>query len=76
MEDVDFEKILYNEVFRLSSNELGVVALAFFKTRTKIKSCFLLNCIIRQLNREIGKVHEISLSAILKVSGYSGRLQE
>lgn len=67
-DNIDLEKCLFHQVYGMSGDELGIAAMAFFKTRTKIKSCFLLNCFVRQLKREIATIHDISLSAVIKVS--------
>lgn len=52
----------------LSVDELGIVSMSFFKTKTPIKGTFIIGQMIDKLLYETTTVNEITLSAILKVS--------
>jgi len=51
----------------LSINELGIAALGFFKTSTKIKSTDFLNYILQRSAAEINKIHSVSIASIIKL---------
>ncbi|KAG5317022.1 FAKD5 protein, partial [Acromyrmex heyeri] len=60
----------------LSINELGIAALGFFKTSTKIKNADFLNYIIQRSAAEINEVHSVSIASIIKLVRYSTNLTE
>lgn len=64
----DFECRLKKCISELSLDELAIVSMAFFKTETSIKDTFLLSHMLNRLVEQTSTVHEITLTAILKVS--------
>lgn len=66
----EYECKLEKFVQDLTLEELGIVAMGFFKTRTCIKGTFIIRQIIEKLMEETTTVNEITLSAILKVSSF------
>ncbi|XP_012287240.1 uncharacterized protein LOC105703425 [Orussus abietinus] len=57
-------------------NELGVIAMGFFKTSTPIRNRTVLHKIINKLMQNLSDTHEIALSAILKLTRLSMNLSE
>ncbi|XP_012063545.1 PREDICTED: FAST kinase domain-containing protein 5, partial [Atta cephalotes] len=60
----------------LSINELGIAALGFFKTSTKIKNTDFLNYILQRSAAEINEIHSVSIASIIKLVRYSTNLTE
>lgn len=54
----------------MNVDELAVVALGYFKTKTKIKLVSIMRTMIEKVEQSSEHIHEISLTAILKVMGY------
>lgn len=54
----------------MNVDELAVVAMGYFKTKTKIKIVPILKAMIEKVVENSETIHEISLSAILKVNIY------
>ncbi|XP_018328686.1 FAST kinase domain-containing protein 5, mitochondrial isoform X3 [Agrilus planipennis] len=63
----DFESQLEDYIDSFSIDEMAVVSMGFFKSRTPIQSKTILNNFIRKIKRERSKIKDISLSAILKL---------
>ncbi|XP_049958925.1 FAST kinase domain-containing protein 5, mitochondrial [Schistocerca serialis cubense] len=55
----------------LSLDEIGVFAMGFFKSQTKIRSHVLISEILARTTNELDNVHDITLAAILKIIRYS-----
>lgn len=66
----DFECRLEQCISELSLDELAIVSMAFFKTETSIKGTFILSHMLNKLLEQSSSVHEITLTAILKVSKF------
>ncbi|KAK2581967.1 hypothetical protein KPH14_002407 [Odynerus spinipes] len=60
----------------LSIDELGIAAMGFFKSMTKIRSSIFLRAIISRLICELDKVDTISLAALIKLIRYSMQFNE
>lgn len=58
----------------LSINELGIAALGFFKTRTRIRNLIFLDKIMRKTIAEVDAVDSVSIGAILKLIRHSMQL--
>lgn len=54
----------------MNVDELAIVALGYFKTKTKIKLVPIFKTMIEKVVENSETIHEISLSAILKVNIY------
>lgn len=72
----DFEVNLAQSVDRMTLQELGVMAMGFFKTQTPIRNPELLQQLFIRLEAELDTVEDITLVALLKVLRYSSRLQQ
>lgn len=67
LEMFEFETNLVNSIDELNLNEIAVVCMGFFKTQTKLKTPELIGKIFQRLTCEIGTVHDMALTSILKV---------
>ncbi|XP_069675089.1 FAST kinase domain-containing protein 5, mitochondrial isoform X1 [Periplaneta americana] len=67
----DFEYSLINCVDQLTLDELGIMAMGFFKSEKPIRSQNLLHELMRRIVNEVESIHEITLAALLKVIRYS-----
>lgn len=63
----EFECNLEKCISNLTSDELAIVSMSFFKTKTVIKGTFLLAQMLEKILEETSTVNEITLCAILKV---------
>nr|XP_050850124.1 FAST kinase domain-containing protein 5, mitochondrial isoform X1 [Vespula vulgaris] len=72
----EVEVILEEHLNDLSINELGIIAMGFFKSKTKIKNPKLIKAIINRLICEINKADDITISALLKLIRYSMKYDE
>ncbi|XP_046816800.1 uncharacterized protein LOC124423282 [Vespa crabro] len=72
----EVEVILEEHLNDFSINELGIIAMGFFKSKTKIRNATFLKAIINRLICEINKVDNISLAALLKLIRYSMNYDE
>lgn len=68
--DFDYEYALENLINEMNVDELAVVAMGYFKTKTKIKLVPILKAMTEKVVENSKNIHEISLSAILKVNIY------
>ncbi|XP_041973394.1 uncharacterized protein LOC121729071 [Aricia agestis] len=73
---------MYNlEVFieenfaQFNIDELAIISMGFFKSKTPIRSMDLIVNIINKVMVEADKVHEVSLAALLKVIRYSMKIR-
>lgn len=66
--EFEFEYALEKVIDELTADEMGIVAMGYFKTETKIKLLSIIEAMCRKIIREHDSIHEITLSAILKVS--------
>ncbi|XP_046738551.1 FAST kinase domain-containing protein 5, mitochondrial-like [Diprion similis] len=55
----------------LDVDEIAIIALGFFKTRTPIRDRMLLTTMIRRTTEKVNVIEDISLAAILKISRLS-----
>ncbi|KAM8720716.1 hypothetical protein ACLKA7_006712 [Drosophila subpalustris] len=72
----DFEWNLANCVQEMTLQELGVMAMGFFKTQTPIRNPELLQHIYTRLEAQLDSVEDITLVALLKVLRYSSKLPQ
>lgn len=63
----ELEDALVKEIFNMSVDEMAVIAMGYFKTQTKIKTPFILECMIDAIKDNANTIHEVSLCALLKV---------
>lgn len=68
--EFDFEYALERVIGEMSADEMGVVALGYFKTESKIKLLSIIEAMCRKIIEEHRTIHDISLSALLKVSNF------
>lgn len=66
--DFEYEFALENCIHQMDTDELAIVAMGYFKTKTKIKLDPIKKAMIESVVQNSENIHEISLSAILKVS--------
>ena len=64
---LDVESILMFYIYDLSVEEVGVLALAFFKTRTRVKNVNLVQLMYDKFENRIDDLEEYTLTAYLKV---------
>lgn len=62
-----FESALENQIYKMTVDEMAVVAMGFFKSQTKIKLKHILLCMINKIIEESKTIHELSLCALIKV---------
>lgn len=67
----DFEYSLQNCLDQLTLDELGILAMGFFKSEKPIRSQTLLTELMRRIINSVDTIHEITLAALLKVIRYS-----
>uniref|UniRef100_W8BT31 FAST kinase domain-containing protein 5 n=1 Tax=Ceratitis capitata TaxID=7213 RepID=W8BT31_CERCA len=72
----DFEVNLARHIDNMSLQELGVMAMGFFKTQTPIRNPELLDHLFKRLIANIETVEDITLVSILKVLRYSSKLPQ
>ncbi|XP_034481785.1 FAST kinase domain-containing protein 5, mitochondrial [Drosophila innubila] len=72
----DFELNLANCVQQMTLQELGVMAMGFFKTQTQIRNPELLQQIYTRLEAQLDSVEDITLVALLKILRYSSKLPQ
>lgn len=72
----DFEVNLANCVQQMTLQELGVMAMGFFKTQTQIRNPELLQEIYRRVESQLDSVEDITLVALLKILRYSSKLPQ
>ncbi|XP_068158918.1 FAST kinase domain-containing protein 5, mitochondrial [Drosophila tropicalis] len=72
----DFEMNLARCVNDMTLQELGVMAMGFFKTQTPIRNPELLAQLYTRLEAELDTVEDITLVAMLKVLRYSSKLPQ
>lgn len=65
--DFKYEVALEKHINKMNANEMGIVALGFFKSQSQVKMKYLLSSMMQQIKAEISTIHEIPLTAILKV---------
>lgn len=67
----DFEYSLQNCLDQLTLDDLGILAMGFFKSEKPIRSQTLLTELMRRIIDSVDTIHEITLAALLKVIRYS-----
>ncbi|XP_017154693.1 FAST kinase domain-containing protein 5, mitochondrial [Drosophila miranda] len=72
----DFEMNLARCIDQMTLQELGVMAMGFFKTQTQIRNPELLDQLFARLTRELDTVEDITLVSLLKVLRYSSKLPQ
>ncbi|KAK0081730.1 hypothetical protein PV325_011659 [Microctonus aethiopoides] len=70
----ELEYSLESIVDKYSGDELGIIALAFFKTKTPIRNPALLDKMINKCICDMNHMGEIAISAIMKITRYSIKL--
>lgn len=66
----ELEVALADLIDEYTVDELAIIAMGYFKTKTKVKLTKILNAMIQKVTDASDDVNEISLSAILKVTFY------
>ncbi|XP_064555680.1 FAST kinase domain-containing protein 5, mitochondrial [Drosophila montana] len=72
----DFEQNLAQCVHQMTLQELGIMAMGFFKTQTPIRNPELLQQLYTRLEAQLDSVEDITLVALLKVLRYSSKLPQ
>lgn len=67
----DFEYSLQNCLDQLTLDDLGILAMGFFKSEKPIRSQTLLSDLLRRIINSVDTIHEITLAALMKVIRYS-----
>ncbi|KAG5883757.1 hypothetical protein JTB14_023178 [Gonioctena quinquepunctata] len=65
--DFQYEFALERHIEDMSANEMAVVAMGYFKTKTKIKLLPVIEAMVKEVTANSENIHEIALTAILKV---------
>lgn len=73
--DFELEYALEKVVDELSADEMGIVAMGYFKTETKIKLLPIVDAMCRKIIAEHDTMHEITLAAILKALRFSSLIK-
>ncbi|XP_044260329.1 FAST kinase domain-containing protein 5, mitochondrial [Tribolium madens] len=71
----DFEHTLATKIGEFNVEELTIVAMAYFKSKSKVKLKPILDAMIRAVNSNCDTINEISLTAILKTIRLSQHVQ-
>ncbi|XP_037936787.1 FAST kinase domain-containing protein 5, mitochondrial, partial [Teleopsis dalmanni] len=71
---LEFEENLLSCADKLTLQELAVMSLGFFKTKTPIRNPDLLSHIYKRLMSELETIDDISLVALLKIIRYSSKI--
>lgn len=66
----ELEYALESIIDEYSANELGIIALAFFKTKTPIRNPALLDKMVNKCICDMDHMGEIAISAIMKIARY------
>ncbi|KAJ8954160.1 hypothetical protein NQ318_005754 [Aromia moschata] len=66
-----YEYALEKQIENMNVDEMAVVAMGYFKTKTKIKLITVAQAMVKRVTENSKSVHEISLTAILKILRYS-----
>ncbi|XP_066255616.1 FAST kinase domain-containing protein 5, mitochondrial [Euwallacea similis] len=69
------EHALQSKINEMHVDEMAVVALGYFKTKTKIKLETIFRTMIEEVGNSAKGIHEMSLSAIMKVLRFSGPIR-
>lgn len=64
----ELEQVVNKYLKELSIDELGIIALGYFKSKSKIKFEHILLTMMVAIEKECSTVNQITLSSILKVS--------
>ncbi|KAF2900424.1 hypothetical protein ILUMI_05763 [Ignelater luminosus] len=72
--DFNYENALQKHINTFNADEMAIAAMGFFKSQSPIKLKFLLQPMIAQIKKECHTIHEITLTAILKVLRYSSHV--
>ncbi|XP_015178803.1 PREDICTED: uncharacterized protein LOC107067647 [Polistes dominula] len=72
----EVESVLDQHLDDLTINELGLIAMGFFKSKSKIRDSALLKQMTDRLARDINIVDKISLTSLLKLIRYSMKFNE
>ncbi|KAI4502387.1 hypothetical protein M0802_002299 [Mischocyttarus mexicanus] len=72
----EVECILEQHLDDLTINELGLIAMGFFKSNTKIRDSKLLKAITLRLANDLKSVDNVSLSALFKLIRFSMQFNE
>lgn len=68
-------EVQVNERFsEFSIDDLSIMAMGFFKSKTPIRDQYLVSKTIKKLTENAKQVHEVSLAALLKLIRYSAKL--
>lgn len=70
--DFGYEYALQHKINEMNVDEMAVVALGYFKTQSKIKLESILDAMAREVASSAMGIHEITLSAIMKVFTITG----
>lgn len=70
----NLEVQLSNIFTQFSVDELAIISMGFFKSRTPLRSVELVKKIIQKIMENPRDIHEVSLAALLKIVRYSMRM--
>lgn len=70
----NLEVCLSNNFSQFSVDELAIMSMGFFKSKTPIRSVELVKNIIHKIMDDPKNIHEVSLAALLKVIRYSMKM--
>lgn len=64
----EYENIVQQHIDDMTVDEMAVISMGHFKSQTKIKSAYIIENMIDTIIKNTKTIHEVSLTAILKVS--------
>lgn len=70
-----FEIAFENQFNDLTIDEIGVVSMGFFKSKTPLRNSVFIEKLINRAANDVNRVAEISLCGILKMIRYSAKIQ-
>lgn len=63
-----YEHALQHHIKDMNVDEMAIVAMGYFKSKSKIKTAYIIESMLDIIKNESKTIHEISLCALLKVS--------
>ncbi|CAH2091926.1 unnamed protein product [Euphydryas editha] len=72
----NLEVYIENNFSQFSLDELAIIAMGLFKSKTPIRSTTLLLRIIDKIKKKSTQIHEVSLASLLKIIRYSMKRSE
>ncbi|CAG9815090.1 unnamed protein product [Phaedon cochleariae] len=69
--DFEYEYAIEKQIRNMNVDEMAIVSMGYFKTKTRIKILGIIEAMVQKVTEDSKDIHEIALTAILKVVRYS-----